>query len=1033
MSVLTEIAHNQNRYVYLLEIDGLEDTFYSSPKAPELPNYGAPYITSVNIWSKLAKGGIVPGSVSPSSEKIDLTGTVASVGTVAVSVGITRDNNIEQVLRVGIAGDVDVLTLAVTLEQVGALFVEVNEIPNAWPPSGQLWIGRECINYSARSLVAPFQFTITDRGWWGSEVRRIVADPVRGISPRVYSKCSTWQHRRARILVSSLRADGSVSRGDKVTTESGWVELISGRLASDPELSNDNQTVAFNIKSHLAALDISVGGGVNQIGLQEGYHHFDGNAADEFHIRLGFLPGGAFDEVNTVAALPAGTVLTLPWLSHSFTFDPAAASPDAQGRLLIDSEPDTSFRLIDPGGGFYQGPATDGTGTIFVDPPFAVNVPVGTRVKNAETWEDLFVSVLTTPGVEEILTWPEEALSVITNGLSPGSFQDGLVPGQFADVGIAPGTDVVRINTLSRYKTAMTAIFTTYNQNANWLSYGIATYDPDTPTPTAHGSELGLPGNAPVTFRTVTLDLSGVGDAPERQWTSRAAYNIPIRGVRPAWHQQGESTVYVDQDLFSMPAQLQATWTDYDGSTHSTNFEAFNVRAASTVRVGAPGFLLDLTADSIFRRPISFGNTRDGDPCVISEAVFWRDVETPVMFLDLLFSSDGQGFNSSTFDRFTGGAGLTSDAINTESFLAFPAPPGIGSRISFGLGDFDAKTISEVMDPYLKMMGAAIVPQLQHTSDNGGGGVLRRKLTLVSMSAEFVGESRGAINDGTWVGRQRPTGRVDKRLTSSILFKLNYNSLEQEFKLDVIVNDLETIVETGQADTEEIELPGVELNEASPTDQYLALLPLAAQRFAMLGAARKTIEGFISYAASVLLSVGSVVTVSGVDIYGYDGIRGVTSLPMRIVSMTPNSVKQMTKLKLTWHNSSPSGWAPTLKVLAVVGGGVYDVEANAYTSNVNAITSETQVDTDFWATGDSARACPRADFGNSSAGLVLTVVSPTRVSLAPAPAPALGPGDTIVMGDYTAVATTVVQKAFSHYADDAGTLGATPDKGKVYA
>ena len=329
--VLVELAKRQNNYVWLLEIDGLEDTYYSSPSAPTLPPYAQP-------WAHTPESGVI--NVTAANQELDVMGSVASAGQVAVTIAITRTNSADQLMKVGRSGAGLTVTLAATLEQTGATFVEVNEDIGAWSASGILWLGREAIRYTAKTGVAPFRFTIidADRGWFGSEQRRHIASPVEGWSPRIYDTCVTWQNRKARVLVSSLRNGG--------TTSDGWVEYVSGRIVSNPEISDDGLQLAINIIPHTDALNTEVGGGMLRTGLQQGFHTFDGFTAHRFQYAAGFGAGEAFEANVDLAAL-AGVPIPVRWEQHerAFALPGSGASTARQGIFTTASDPTQRFQV----------------------------------------------------------------------------------------------------------------------------------------------------------------------------------------------------------------------------------------------------------------------------------------------------------------------------------------------------------------------------------------------------------------------------------------------------------------------------------------------------------------------------------------------------------------------------------------------------------------------------------------------------------------------------------------------------------------
>ena len=67
--VLNEVGKRQNRYTFLLEIDGLENTYFQAGQAVTLPPY-------VRASTHVAQPGLI--RVGPSSNKLSLKDAIAS-------------------------------------------------------------------------------------------------------------------------------------------------------------------------------------------------------------------------------------------------------------------------------------------------------------------------------------------------------------------------------------------------------------------------------------------------------------------------------------------------------------------------------------------------------------------------------------------------------------------------------------------------------------------------------------------------------------------------------------------------------------------------------------------------------------------------------------------------------------------------------------------------------------------------------------------------------------------------------------------
>ena len=94
-----------------------------------------------------------------------------------------------------LAGCTNLVTIEVDAESTTTIeqgydntTVTVNEDNSAWPASGELWIGQECMHYTSRDSGAKtFTVPAAGRGYYSSRVQRHVADAERGWAPRITS------------------------------------------------------------------------------------------------------------------------------------------------------------------------------------------------------------------------------------------------------------------------------------------------------------------------------------------------------------------------------------------------------------------------------------------------------------------------------------------------------------------------------------------------------------------------------------------------------------------------------------------------------------------------------------------------------------------------------------------------------------------------------------------------------------------------------------------------------------------------------
>ena len=211
-----------------------------------------------------------------------------------------------------------------------------------------------------------------------------------------------------------------------------------------------------------------------------------------------------------------------------------------------------------------------------------------------------------------------------------------------------------------------------------------------------------------------------------------------------------------------------------------------------------------------------------------------------------------------------------------------------------------------------------------------------------------------------------------------------------------------------------------------------ALLQPALARFAELARPRRTIAATIAASDAVLLDCGSVVVLTASDVYGVDGILGVTEVPGRVMKKRTSWARNESELTIRLYDYAATGWAPSLEVAVVVSPTEVQVTPNAYTEAFHPITREPQQDLEYWAVGDVARAIPAGNYGASTPGLVVNSVDLALNRIAFGAAHGLGIGDTIRPDDYGA-ASTAHETGYAFLARDAGTLGGAADPAKTYS
>ena len=985
---------------WLIEIDGIGQRYYSGfpPAASAVP---APFT---------AVFADVQARISP--QTLDLKKAIVEDGAASIRLIETRSNGMfANLLRIQPTFEATLITTVPA--STGATTVTVLEDLTPWPAAGQIWIGQECMNYTARTLFAPFQFTVPaggNRGYFGSQVQEHRVESAEGWAPKVTGECVAWRGRRARLKLAAGRRDGQ-------TPDDFYITVVEGFLDQTPS-KNDLLSASFVIVPNTAKLEREVGGEETETGLQHGWHAWDVNGENVFggQYRVHWADGGLYEQKLTAATIFPGP--------GPITVD------DVEALTNVNDFVTTTISVH-----FKATPALPmvATGTVVAAPGpggTITTAPVAGRDIGAEVWvrafdepkEEIDVSVVGGPG--PVLTkWPGPAIEAIHTVTAVGSI--ATAAGRRVSMRIIPASQGGNSGATVNFRTNTTQNpmppEIRFERDPNGLWYGIDFRPPGTPPPS---NLFALDGDA-------QLHELGWWDRFSEQLVQGgaggvAALSQPIRGVADAFHQNNSKMVWVEDNVFRTPSAASPVWIrvrwnegDVERLTH---VQVESVVAASTIDITAPGFILT-TPDSSLGFHESFGDWPGEGRARIRELVRWRDKSPTRIMLDLLLSGQGNFINHPTYDRLPFGANLDQAEVDVSSFEDYPVPP-VALRQTLTIEE-DAIKIADIFAPLLRLMGAVIVPRLNQVTG-------ARKLTLVQISAPTTTDSRRTIADGGWAVSDRPTTESDDEVVNLINYRLNYDR-EDKPRLTVRIADRDSIARYEVGASEE-ELRGMTLPSEDPESHRQALLQIALATFSEIGRPRRVSTATVAASDALLLDAGGVVVMTASDVNSLTGSLGVTSVPARVMSKQANWSKNEAELTVRLYDYTATGWAPALEVSAL-GPGPNEVTVapggfvNAFTTADHPITGEPQTDLDYWAIGDVARAVPAGNYAASVAGLVVTAISATTITFG-AP-PGLAIGDTIRPDDY-GPASTDHETNYAFLASDAGLLAAV-DPAKSYA
>jgi hypothetical protein len=1005
---LTGLEHDVRTLGWVLIIDGIE---------PEWDDRSGTHTAGTN---RTAEGGIV--SCSPTSSSIDAETRRIRGGDVTVRIAATRENSVADVLgRVTPRGATRSARLAVDVAQTPLLgaTVEVSDSIAAWPATGVIWVGQEAMSYNARTVVAPFQFTIPvgGRAYYGSpcQAHTLSGD---GAVPTVTSECVSWRGRPAALRVAEVRrqVDGSLVWGD-------LVDEVRGFLDGSPQRLGDG-TYELTIVPWHAKIDVDVFGSKVETRLQPGWHLFDGSNAYRMTLTHQCIRGEIW-RVPVAGGVIAGNVLD--GIAHAtnnawsdVTLVGGAFDLGRRGPVNLNGVGGTFWAT---GGGAYVGAGLGLIGVAGVDQMVMDRVIVGfvagDFAENANAWDKKTVQ-LGTPGAAFALQWPAGALALINavagwaaanpNGVN-GSWCNILVQ---EDAGAGPAAG--QPNAAGALTARLTfesggPVHVMWSPEVRWgdspdLWYGI---DLSEPGDTVSGTITTTGGFA--FLQSIDGESVRVA-APYRLFDVTATPNdvddnrdvIPIRGVASAFWQTGERYILAESDVFpAAPFTLSVRWTEPVGKEFSRSIRIKGKQAANAIVAGCLGTALEVEDDDRYRIP-SFGSWMQADAKLSTRVAWWRQSPRTALY-DLLTG----GTPSSTLPD---GAGVPSGYVDLDSFNRYPLPAG---RLAEWTHEVVGETsLSDLIRGLLTQIDAILTERLDPET-----GI--RKLVLAPSGIPSASMSEETVADGDWT-TDDVIGTWDERLVNVRTYLLRrgmsggYGTPEVP-TLAVTLRDVSSIQQYGEQSGGELELQGVDPASANPDALRATLLPLFASETAERGDVRLLVRGSISAQQALRLFPGAVVGISCADVPGFDA-SPLSGAVGRVTSVERDNDASVCAVEVMVWPAHGAGIAPAMRITAIPGANSVTVAANYYAPAVNPLTGAAQVDSDLFAVGDQTRLYSM-DGTLVSSPTILTIVGATVTftgahGLGAAPAYLSGP---------VAVLATPTLRAYAYLGTDGGLAG----------
>lgn len=947
---ITAVTDRHIDLTMVLQIDGLAATFYSGaiePSSAALTAVGgtvsSPAGPADNAWSRGLE------SVGATACGISLVEGVATSSSVSARVLIQPGNSARDLLRRGPLGATARSTLAAPLpgvQAVAALTVTAADPISAFPATGVIWIGQEALEYDAKNDGArTFSVPIGARGALGTRIQRHIADPARSRAPRIYGECCTWARRPARVWVGQLDAGGDWIDAPVVEAE-GYISGIPQR--------DQAGAIEVQLETLPSVLDAEFGGAQSDATLQPGWHLFDGVNANRFDAWTQIWTEAAAYSDTARGALAAGG-------------DPITAPVGALPQLFKSDDPLAMALVLrkTPGAGLM--PITsmvpgvsvdDPAGTIDTTNGAVAAIVAGDQIANARL-EYVSDHVFGTAGTASVVQWPAAVDGLLLDlqaAVSAG--------GPWAAATIAAdGTMSVTAQWSTPTPAPMLLRWLMPEASTCWglcpgselpamTEAGIDQGDWPAFDPRSRRERQRSPRPAPAQSPEVRLSASG-----------EETYRLTIPS---AWYQPPERYMLVDDTVAGGASAGSPKWIvakhQRGGADVRSAYRAISEVLASTITVGAPGYAVEIHEDD--RTGPAVATLEGSEPPVIRPVAAWRDAPTSTIIRQAVGSYTGTGALGAD-DVQPYGLGVPTALIDGDRFDALEMD-ALGARSHMFDEAVDSK---DIISALCRSVGVVLTERLDQSSG-------RRKLSLEPVGLPTPQQSVATIGDGDWLVDGRPVVTVDAETVTRIAFELQWGDPLQRVSIEdedrgtytVTVVDSDSEGEQGEPSSEDLPLYGIRADSDDPRILQDTLLPIAQARFATYGYPRAAVQGDVSYSVGVVLYPGAVVTLSGVELDGYDG-QPLTSTPALVTSVERDVMAQRATIRAVFWAAAGAGWAPALQFpsgstgAAIVAGTALTVTASHYAPSVSPIGAARK-DVDLFSVGDAVSWVPRGDYAS---------------------------------------------------------------------
>jgi hypothetical protein len=964
------ITDQHARRVFVLEIAGLPTRYTSHDVDPSSANMSAVVVDGINYTNQrsIVDVGSFSGSIDPS-------GGIASYGAVTISLASDRTRGgesdpavifgrcgarAEAPFKAQIIEDLDYDSDSGTLD--------IDTEPSALSFPAVMHIGAETLKVTGyTSITGGARLTHTARAVGGSQRQSHRIADFGSFVPEVTSAITTFRGRRASLWVAQQYPDGSLS---------DFVELVNGFLDSSP-IVEEGGVVSLSLLPISALIDTELSDrGRISTKLVQDFHYFDGSRASWFDWGVGLDNDSVYYIDKYLIDEVAGTYQFTPY-QPDFLQMFSSSLPDGY---------DENYATPHPRYAYLEAP---GVKVYLIPGGYDTDKSEGLSQSGTEAGADFF-RVRTNPKIEnkavklgtsEVKPWPDVLRAELSSDANFDLTPIGNERAAWAHLSISRGNSVhVRATrppgvtrpyiVLSNASLKRLVVDGKAYEPKRWVGdgfgNGIVPYEPfGNVERIAYPLDLRQEGSQRAASEGIKLKLS----VPDNDDNTTASY--PLRDIARAWYQRRELTILVEGSI-GLPTiatdvsyDLQVKFTDRDlGEERYQWIKATHESVASYDGVNI-GYLIHLDRRQDWSQITSFGDWSDTERVEIFGGARFSRERPGSILLKLLQSGGGFGKNG-PYDVYSLGLAIPSSDIDEASFLAYD---GTSPFIFSGSISGEGVNLRDVVQDLLKLMGCALIMSRSSTGAS--------LLTLQPIGAEVSADVKATIGEGDWLADAPPTWSIYEDIVTQVGVSYNWLIEEQKFTSQLTFNNQEAINRYGgersKIDLDLYALTGQDIGSAVG-DITGAFLPVMARLWRLLSNPIRSWRGSIGTGQSMLLDVGSYVSVSSPLLKGYGDEWGVSGEVGMVRSIRQDLMREGAEIELISFGILSVRWNASATVSSVVDSTSVLISANDFTD------ATTSYDADFFAVGDVVDYLPEGNEDNAITGLVIQAVSETAIT-----------------------------------------------------